>query len=42
MQLFLSTTFYGGLKSDIEDVLPLLDVFNIDGIVAPKHRIFNE
>ena len=32
MQLFLSTTFYGGLTSDIEDVLLLLDVFNVDGI----------
>lgn len=41
MQLFLSTTFYGTSSSDINDVLPLLDEFNIDGIELGSTHIYH-
>ena len=40
MQLFLSTTFYSNSTSDIEDVLPLLSTFNIDGIELGSTHIY--
>jgi sugar phosphate isomerase/epimerase len=32
MQLFLSTTFYGSCRSDLADVFPLIEKFDLDGI----------
>jgi sugar phosphate isomerase/epimerase len=40
MQLFLSTTFYSSSTSDIENVLPLLHEFDIDGIELGSTHIY--